>query len=200
MADTYTLAGLATHHEEIRKSRFVALADAVQAPDAALAFIDKHRVADASHHCWAYRIGQQYRFSDDGEPSGTAGRPILQAIDGQQCDCVVVLVRRWFGGIKLGAGGLTRAYGNTAAQCLRLAEKVLIVDEIFVTGECGFGDMARVRARLTAQGVRFVEEVFGSDGVSWRMAMPRGHADALSRMFADMTRGQGRWRPDAAAD
>jgi putative IMPACT (imprinted ancient) family translation regulator len=61
------------------------------------------------------------RFNDDGEPAGTAGRPILQAIEGQGMDRVVVVVKRWYGGIKLGAGGLMRAYGGTAAECLRRA-------------------------------------------------------------------------------
>ena len=81
------------------------------------------RIADptATHNCWAYRIGSEYRFSDDGEPAGTAGRPILAAIDGQGCDQVVVVVTRWYGGIKLGAGGLVRAYGGCAAECLRAA-------------------------------------------------------------------------------
>src|SRR3546814_12008083 len=71
-----------------------------------------------------FRSGSQYRFNDDGEPGGTAVRPILQAIEGQSCDRVAVLVLRWFGGIKLGPGGLIRAYGGAAAQCLRLADKV----------------------------------------------------------------------------
>ena len=64
---------------------------------------------EATHNCWAYKIGQEYRFNDDGEPGGTAGRPILQAIEGQGMDRVAVLVVRWFGGVKLGAGGLVRA-------------------------------------------------------------------------------------------
>ncbi len=81
----------------------------------------------ATHNCWAYRIGQDYRFNDDGEPGGTAGRPILQAIEGQGVDRVVVVVTRWYGGIKLGAGGLARAYGGTAAECLRLAERTPLV-------------------------------------------------------------------------
>ena len=74
---------------------------------------------EATHNCWAYKIGQEYRFNDDGEPGGTAGRPILQAIEGQGMDRVAVLVVRWFGGVKLGAGGLVRAYGGCAANCGR---------------------------------------------------------------------------------
>src|SRR5690606_41573561 len=109
---TYTLSGTAQYEENIKKSRFLALAAPVASALEAMAFFANHHVADATHNCWAYRIGQEYRFNDDGEPGGTAGRPILQAIEGQQCDRVAVLVIRWFGGIKLGSGGLVRAYGG----------------------------------------------------------------------------------------
>src|SRR5690554_6025901 len=128
----YTLKEDAVWEETVRKSRFLALANTVQSPEQALAFIEEHSVPDATHNCWAYQIGDEYRFSDDGEPGGTAGRPILQAIQGQQCDQVAVLVVRWFGGIKLGTGGLIRAYGGCAAQCLRLAVKLELVDEVSV--------------------------------------------------------------------
>ncbi|MEW5318724.1 MAG: hypothetical protein WDW38_009920 [Sanguina aurantia] len=93
---------------DIRKSRFIAQAAAVTSPGAALAFVHEASDGDATHNGWAYRLGQDYRFNDDGEPGGTAGRPILQAIEGQAMDGVVVVVTRWYGGIKLGAGGLVR--------------------------------------------------------------------------------------------
>ncbi|PYD46715.1 IMPACT family protein, partial [Novacetimonas pomaceti] len=89
---------------EIRKSLFLAQAAPVSSADAALAFIAEVSDPDATHNCWAYRIGQSYRSDDDGEPGGTAGRPILQVIEGQGFDRTVVVVTRWFGGIKLGAG------------------------------------------------------------------------------------------------
>src|SRR5690606_11179020 len=137
----FTLQEVFHYREEIKKSRFEVVASPVGSPDQALAFFAQHAVATATHNCWAYRSGQQYRFNDDGEPGGTAGRPILQAIEGQDCDKVAVLVVRWFGGIKLGAGGLVRAYGGTAAQCLRLAPKIELVDEVELQCHCGFGDM-----------------------------------------------------------
>ncbi|MEO7916289.1 MAG: YigZ family protein, partial [Dokdonella sp.] len=119
MADRETLAAFAELSQEIRKSRFVARAAAIDTVAAAIAFIESASAADAGHNCWAYRIGDDYRFNDDGEPGGTAGRPILAAIEGQGLDGVAVVVSRWFGGIKLGAGGLMRAYGRCAAECLR---------------------------------------------------------------------------------
>src|SRR3546814_760547 len=148
-----TLSSLATYQEDIKKSRFIALADKVDSPAQALDFFAAHSVADATHNRWAYRIGDEYRFNDDGEPGGTAGRPMLQAIDGQQCDRVAVLVVRWFGGVKLGPGGLIRAYGGVAAQCLRLAQKVELVDEAQVECRCSFADMAIVESRDRKSGV-----------------------------------------------
>ena len=90
----YTLESLYSYEEEIKKSRFLALAGPVESPESALDFVAKHSVASATHNCWAYRIGDTYRFNDDGEPGGTAGRPILQAIESQQCDQIVVLIIR----------------------------------------------------------------------------------------------------------
>lgn len=190
---TCTLTGLATHQEDIRKSRFIALADKVATPQQALDFFAAHRVPDATHNCWAYRIGDEYRYNDDGEPGGTAGRPILQAIDGQQCDRVAVLVVRWFGGIKLGPGGLIRAYGGVAAQCLRLAERVELVDEVSVDCACAYADIAVVQSRLAAQGVRVEHESFDSQGVRWRLSLPRANELTLAEQFANLTRGQGGW-------
>src|SRR5512146_622329 len=106
MPATTTLATDARFQQDVRKSRFVANAAPVADIEAALAFIARVSDRSATHNCWAYRIGAQYRFNDDGEPAGTAGKPILLAIDGQSLDHVAVVVTRWFGGIKLGAGGL----------------------------------------------------------------------------------------------
>ena len=88
---TQTLAAACSYDEDIKKSRFAAYAAPVATVDQAMAFFAEHGDPTATHNCWAYRIGQQYRFNDDGEPSGTAGRPILHAIDGQDMDKVAVL-------------------------------------------------------------------------------------------------------------
>src|SRR5690554_2098519 len=123
-----TLAAPASHGIEVRHSRFLARATAVAGADEAMAWLQAVSVPDATHNCWAWRIGDDYRSSDDGEPAGTAGRPILAAIDGQGFDRVAVVVTRWYGGIKLGAGGLVRAYGGAAAECLRLAPRLQLVE------------------------------------------------------------------------
>jgi len=118
-----TLASRWQLQQEIRKSRFLAQAAPVDDDAAADTFIAEVSDRGATHNCWAWRLGNRYRFNDDGEPGGSAGRPILAAIDGQGLDHVVVVVTRWFGGIKLGVGGLVRAYGGCAAECLRTAPR-----------------------------------------------------------------------------
>ncbi|WP_395791425.1 IMPACT family protein, partial [Aquimonas sp.] len=121
-----TLAVPARYVLEVKRSRFVCQAASIDSAEAALLHLQQVADPDATHNCWAYRIGSAYRSSDDGEPAGTAGRPILAAIDGQGLDGVVAVVTRWYGGIKLGAGGLVRAYGGCAAECLRTAERLTV--------------------------------------------------------------------------
>ena len=165
-----TLQGLAEYREEIRKSRFHTIAAPVADEDEAQAFIAAHRDASAGHNCWAWKCGAQYRFSDDGEPGGSAGRPILAAIEGQDMDCVAVLVSRWFGGIKLGTGGLARAYGGGAAKCLQQAPRSELVERCRVRFACAFADHALLTARSLALGASVAAEDYGADGGALRGA------------------------------
>ena len=117
-----------------KKSRFIAHIAPAQTEEEAQAFIEKIKKQywDARHNCWAYSIGEKQpalRCSDDGEPSGTAGKPMLEVLTGQELHNVVAVVTRYFGGIKLGAGGLTRAYSQAVAEALKeanIVEKHLI--------------------------------------------------------------------------
>lgn len=190
----HTLTAAARHEADIRKSRFLALAAPIDAPEAAQSFLDASRDPQATHNCWAWRFGALYRFHDDGEPGGTAGRPILQAIESQGYDRVVVLVIRWFGGIKLGTGGLARAYGGMAAECLRLADRVELREECQVLCDCPYADMDRVQARLLAAGARIEQAEFDERGVRWRLAVARTDVAALETLHTDLTRGQGRFQ------
>lgn len=186
----HTLAAAVRHSEDIRKSRFLAQAAPVETPQQALAWLQTVSDADATHNCWAYRIGQDYRFNDDGEPGGTAGRPILQAIEGQGMDRVVVVVTRWYGGIKLGAGGLARAYGGTAAECLRLAGRVPIVAMARLGLHCDFADLARMKARLKELGVDVEQENFDANGVTLHLRLPQDQLDEAKLRIVDITRGR----------
>ncbi|MFT0532356.1 IMPACT family protein [Castellaniella hirudinis] len=188
-----TLIALSRHEAEIRKSRFVALAAPIADARAAQDFLAAQHDPQATHNCWAWQYGDQYRFHDDGEPGGTAGRPILQAIQSQGCDRVAVLVIRWFGGIKLGTGGLIRAYGGTAAECLRLADKTVLREEILARCTCAYADMDRVQARLVAAGAQVESAEFDAQGVIWVLRCARAQASALEALYMDQTRGRGGW-------
>ncbi|MEQ4617395.1 MAG: YigZ family protein [Corticimicrobacter sp.] len=192
---TYTLLETCTYQEDVRKSRFLGWAAPVASIDEAVAFFAAHSVADATHNCWAYRIGPLYRFNDDGEPGGTAGRPILQAIEGQGFDNVAVLVVRWFGGVKLGAGGLVRAYSACAANTLRQGKRQEVIPAMQVRCRCLYTDLARVQARLAQAGVRTLDEQFDAEGVQLRLDVPLAVASELAAAVADISRGQALWQP-----
>lgn len=185
-----TLASPWRHEEDIRKSRFLAQAAPVDSAAEALAFVEAVGDATATHNCWAYRIGDAYRFNDDGEPGGTAGRPMLQAIDGQGCDRVVVVVTRWYGGIKLGAGGLARAYGGTAAECLRLAPRVAIVAMGRLFMHCDFADIALFTARIREMDGTIEQETFVADGAELTVLAPLDRLDAIAARLVDLSRGR----------
>jgi uncharacterized YigZ family protein len=163
-----TLAQPVSHTLEVKHSRFIAHAAPIDGAAAALAFLQQVAAADATHNCWAYRHGQDYRSSDDGEPAGTAGRPILAAIDGQGFDRVMVVVTRWFGGIKLGAGGLVRAYGGAAAECLRTAPRLPLVAMARLQLLAGFEDLGTLHATLPTFGAVKRDEQFDANGVCLR--------------------------------
>lgn len=184
------LAGRCQHEQDIKKSRFLALAAPVDSPEQALAFVQEVSDPAATHNCWAYRIGQAYRFNDDGEPGGTAGRPILQAIEGQGIDHAVVVVTRWYGGIKLGAGGLARAYGGTAAECLRLAERVPIVPMATLALSCDFADLALLKARLPELEAILDSETFHAEGADLIVRLPQARVDEALTRITDLTRGR----------
>lgn len=191
MVARLTLVDIATSQQDIKKSRFTAVAGPVADEAAAKDFVAARSDRAANHNCWAWRLGQRYRFSDDGEPSGTAGKPILAAIDGQGLDGVVVVVTRWFGGILLGSGGLIRAYGGTAALCLREAEKEVLVETVAGTVDCGFGDLALVQARLGAlSGVQASVQAFTEGGAILSVLAPTSEAGVVERLLADLTSGQ----------
>lgn len=185
-----TLLDTCEYREEIRKSRFITLAAPISTPGDAQAFIEQNSDLAATHNCWAWKIGEQYRSSDDGEPGGTAGRPILAAIEAQDCDQVVVLVIRWYGGIQLGTGGLARAYGGGANKCLHQAPKRLLVSRTELKCSCSFSELALLKLRVSeADGVVLGEE-FTSNGVDVRLALGAAQIDTVQRQLADLSRGR----------
>ncbi|MFP7723773.1 IMPACT family protein [Lysobacter sp. A3-1-A15] len=189
-----TLAERASHGIEVKHSRFLAQAAPVECPAAALAFFAEVGDSTATHNCWAYRIGSEYRFNDDGEIGGTAGRPILAAIEGQGLDRLAVVVTRWYGGIKLGAGGLVRAYGGVAAECLRTAARTPLVPTCEVHVDYPFADTGAIHAALPAHDAEKLDERFGANGAHLRLRLPVDRGDALVDHLRDATRGRARVR------
>ncbi len=187
-----TLAAPASHAIDVRHSRFLANAAPIASVDDATAFLRQVAVADATHNCWAWRFGGDYRSSDDGEPAGTAGRPILAAIDGQGFDRIAVVVTRWFGGIKLGAGGLVRAYGGAAAECLRLAPRLPLVERATVSVLVAFEDLATLHHLLPAFSADKRDDAFDATGARIVLELPADGVAALKTRLRDATRDRAR--------
>lgn len=186
----FTLTGLCEYREEIRKSRFITLAAPISSTAEAQAFIEQYSDLNASHNCWAWTLADQYRSNDDGEPGGTAGRPILAAIEAQDFDQVAVVVIRWYGGIQLGTGGLARAYGGGANKCLQGAERVALISRVPLHCACGFNELALVKLRLAELGGLVLEESFTANGVELQLAVGEAQIDILQSQLADLSRGR----------
>ncbi|MHC8304058.1 IMPACT family protein [Pseudomonas sp. PB3P13] len=186
----FTLSGFCEFREEIRKSRFITFAAPIGSPGEAQTFIEQHSDLNATHNCWAWKLGDQYRSTDDGEPGGTAGRPILAAIDAQDCDQVAVLVIRWYGGIQLGTGGLARAYGGGANKCLQAAAKIELISRVPLSCTCGFAELTLLKLRLAELGGLIVEETFTANGVELQLAIGEAQIDTLQSQLADLSRGR----------
>lgn len=185
-----TLAASWQHESIVQKSRFLALAAPVASAEAALALLEQARQTPATHHCWAYRMGQQYRSSDDGEPGGTAGRPILAAIDGAGLDRVIVVVTRWYGGIKLGAGGLVRAYGGVAAECLRLAPRSPIVQTRHLRLTLAHADESPSLRLLASHEATIGDRAWLDDGLQLAIELPVAREAALREALRERLRGR----------
>ena len=186
----HTLAHPADHEVTIRKSRFLVRAAPVTDEGGAMSFLEQVAQADANHNCWAWRVGQRYRFSDDGEPGGSAGKPILRAIEGQNLDRVMVVVTRWFGGIKLGVGGLMRAYGGSAAECLRQAPTVPIVEMRTVRFGIAYPELERLRARIQDWTTETLNEDYGAEHVQITLQLPADRIAEFEQLLSDLSRGQ----------
>ena len=179
----------------VKKSRFVTWAQRCDTVDEAMAAVAAVSKADATHNCWAYKIEAQYRFSDDGEPGGTAGRPILAAIEGQGADHVVVVVTRYFGGIKLGAGGLVRAYSTAASQCLRGAQLERLIPMWQGHIDAAFEYAAIVRNTIHGFAAAMSHETYTSSGMSLVVTIEADRREAFCDALMNATRGKVRVNP-----
>lgn len=187
-----TLSSPARVEIEIKRSRFIAHARRVDSMADTLAFYESVADTDATHNCWAWRLGHQYRFNDDGEPASTAGKPILAAIDGKGADHAMVVVTRYYGGTKLGVGGLVRAYGGSAARCIDQAGIETILPKSEWVIEAGFSWTGQIYAALDACKARKLDEKFSAGGVRIQVEVLESEQERLESLLRDMTRGSAR--------
>lgn len=179
----------------IKKSRFIGHAKPVASEEEAIEFIEgiKKEYWSATHNCSAYMIGERdeiQKASDDGEPSGTAGKPILEVIRNQGLKNVVVVVTRYFGGIMLGAGGLIRAYTDGAVAGLSAAEQVYKVLHQEVRVEIDYTLLGKVENELRGRDMLMGETAF-TDKVTLCCLPLAAEADHFVHWMTDLTHGQG---------
>jgi uncharacterized YigZ family protein len=184
----------AQHEIVEKKSRFIAYIQPLQHEQAVnpwLALIKKQH-SFAQHHCYAYVIGQQdesQKFSDDGEPNGTAGKPILEIIKHHKLKNIGVVVVRYFGGVKLGAGGLARAYADATIEAIAIAEKINMVAHRNISVEVDYHWYGKLENGLTSKQILTDPAVF-SDKI-WIECYPlEQEAESVVRWITDFTQGQ----------
>ena len=170
---------------EIKKSRFIAYAKGISTREEGMEWLDeiKAEFPDARHHCWAYLIGNpkcaaNAGMGDDGEPSGTAGKPILNVLNHKNVGDIMICVVRYFGGIKLGAGGLTRAYGQAAQAVMEILPVVEQVPMNEMTVTCDFSQEQWVR-HCCSQYDAQVKEVNYSTQVELQLEIPEHSLEEL---------------------
>lgn len=185
----YTIATIVNAELEAKKSRFQAIAVPVKSEQAVKDFLNAHRDQTTTHQCWAWKIGNNVRFDDDGEPSGTAGRPILAVIEGQELSNVLILVNRWYGGVKLGTGGLVRAYGGCASLAIQSAERIELIATQSVTLHCEFAELAQIEYELRQLEIAFQAEYL-ADGVCITAEMTDDQIALINPFLQNLTRGR----------
>ena len=201
MVDTYrTLAGTRIAEPPKSKgSRFIGEALPVSSEADALAAVEAVRAREhaSTHVCWAYRLGAEgdrIRSADDGEPSGTAGLPILREIEGHRLTDCLVTVTRYYGGTKLGAGGLARAYGEAAATVLDVSSVRTIVVRVPVELRFAFADTSPAMRQLDVFDAEIAEQVYTPEGTVLTLHVRQSEADALAAAFIEATSGRGECR------
>ena len=185
-----TLAGPAEFSEEIKRSRFIAHAGRVDSLEETLAFFERVRDSSATHNCWAFRIGQTYRFADDGEPASTAGKPILAAIDGQNMDHTMVVVTRFFGGVKLGVGGLVRAYGGITSRCLQQANCIEELPRSSMRLEVPFDSVGVVHQLIKDRPIEKLAEDYLDHCVRFKLSVQEDNIEDFTQSIIDLTSGK----------
>ena len=198
MSDNYfTIAQTAKAETKVKGSKFIGEAALVTDVAGAKGYLEsvRKREYDATHHCFAYRVGVgsniEFKYSDDGEPKGSAGKPIYDCIAGRDLTNIMVVVTRYYGGTKLGTGGLVRAYSEAALLALEKAGKITnyITDSIRLTIEFSFYD--QVLNLIEKLGAKQTESDF-SEKVSLTVQIRKSLTNQFAKELTDITHGTAR--------
>lgn len=188
-------AALVSISKEIKKSRFITLLAHTCGVSEAKDFIQqvKQQHPTARHHCWAFVAGkptdsQQLGFSDDGEPSGTAGKPILAQLMGSGIGEITAVVVRYYGGIKLGTGGLVKAYGSGVQQALKQIEVKYKVPQVEYTLQCDYAQLAMVETLLLQVEGQILRSEY-AELVILHLSLPATQASQVGDKLRDLSRG-----------
>jgi uncharacterized YigZ family protein len=182
----------------IERSRFVCTIARAATPEEAQGFVRgmNAEFPDATHNCWAYVIGApgstgRIGMSDDGEPHGTAGRPMLTVLLHSGVGDVAAVVTRYYGGVKLGTGGLVKAYGGAVQQAMATLPRAERIELMELVVTIGYASIDTVRQLLPPHEAEILDEEYG-ESVTYRLRLPDSQEPALRDALMDATRGQAR--------
>ena len=174
-----------------KKSEFIGYACPVETEEAAIAYVHKIRQkhADARHNVYAYVVGNTARYSDDGEPQGTAGLPVLDVIRKNGFSDAVIVVTRYFGGILLGAGGLVRAYSSAAKRAVDAAKIVTYVEYDELSFSCTYAEYPKIENALPNLSV-ITDQVTFSERICLHVAVKCDQTEALEKYLSECSAGK----------
>ncbi len=185
-----------TIEDVIKRSRFIAHIGHTPDVEAARNFISmiKGEYSDAGHNCWAYVAGapndsQVLGFSDDGEPNGTAGKPMLNVLMGSGVGEITAVVTRYFGGTKLGTGGLVRAYGGAVNQAMEELVTIEKIPEVIVTGVSEYSHQSLIEQILKSYNILSLDKEFAAN-ISWQLKMDAREAPLALSEITNKTSGR----------
>ncbi|KAA3613958.1 MAG: YigZ family protein [Calditrichaeota bacterium] len=193
--DYFTVSQNLSLEHRVKDSLFIAHLSSAPNRQTAEKFINKIRVefSDANHNCFAYRIGKEdrcdYRFDDDGEPGGSSGRPILQAMESRKLSDAVIVVTRYFGGTKLGVGGLIRAYGGAAFICIDAADLQPVIPKVILKIQFDY-DFTGAIHNLISQFDGVIKTTDYSDFINLEVEIMKDRRASIVQKLTDATRGK----------
>jgi uncharacterized YigZ family protein len=184
--------------EELKQkgSRFIAYLYPVETKGATESIVAglRKKYYDASHVCFAYRLGEgheaYFRYNDDGEPSGTAGLPIYNEIKSKQYFNVLAVVVRYFGGTKLGTGGLTRAYGQAAKKVLDISKRIIVHIKQRVSVSFPFDFTGEIMQLVNRFSLEIVNRDYSADGILMQLDVPVGKVGEVEQQVIDRSGGK----------